>query len=262
MKIRERSNTFPTSHSDISHIRNSALNFCRINQPEESYKLKLSETAKEINLDIKLVPTVTRDASSINAKDYVYLGSCETEFVLDMGITLDTEGRLVFINGQRKWLIPGLYNKYIKIRKYFCHTAHDITNNNDYLFNALYINKDGKLTGRIKDISKQYIIDIEKNNKTYSLSESNANITLRLIEQEEWVPEEMKFKRKDGITLTFTLENNSLYLSKFKRENNTVNYREHDALVKLKSLEGYNILSVKKTRDMLQLETLHNKKRE
>lgn len=61
--------------------------------------------------------------------------------------------------------------------------------------------------------------------------------------------------------LKFTFKNNVLCLSEFKKENNTVNYREYDVLVKLKSLEGYNILSVKKTRDMLQSETLHNKKK-
>ncbi|QZN96293.1 hypothetical protein [Symbiopectobacterium purcellii] len=261
-EMRERSNSFPASHSDISRIRNSALDFRRINQPKESYESMLSEAAKEVNLDIKLVPTVIKDTASINAKDYVYLGSCETQFVLDMGVTLDAEGRLVFINGQRKGLIPGLYNKYIRTRKYFCYSAHDITNNNDYLFDALHINEDGKLTGRIKGTSKQYTIDIEKNNKTYALSESNANIALRLTEQPEWIPEEIKLERQDGITLMFEFKNNSLYLSEFKREDNTVSYREYDALVKLKSLKGYNILSVKKTRNMLQLETMHNKKRE
>lgn len=259
--MRERSNTFPTSHSDISRIRNSAFDFRRINQLKESYKSMLSDAAKEVNVDIKLVPTMIKDTSSINAKDYVYLGSCETEFVLDMGITLDAEGRLIFINGQRKGLISGLYNKYIKTRKYFCYTAHDLTNNNDYLFDALHINEDGKLTGRIKDTSRQYTIDIEKNSKTYSLSESNENITLRLTEQEELIPEEIKLERSDGITLTFTCKNNALYLSEFKREKNTVSYREYESLIKLKSLENYNILSVKKARGTLQLETIHNKKK-
>ncbi|MCW2486447.1 hypothetical protein J5069_11120 [Candidatus Symbiopectobacterium sp. NZEC127] len=259
--MRERSNTFPTSHSDISRIRNSALDFRRINQLKESYESMLSDAAKEVSLDIKLVPTMIKDTSSINAKDYFYLGSCETESFLDMGITLDKEGRLTFINGQRKELISGLYNKYIKKRKYCCYSAHDITNNNDYLFDALRINENGKLTGRIKDTTKQYTIDIEKNCRTYSSSESNANITLRLTEQGEWGAEDLKFERNDGITLTFTFKNNELYLSEFKKENNVVSYKEYDSLVKLKSLKGYTILSVKKTRDVLQLETIHNGKK-
>ncbi|MCW2481620.1 hypothetical protein [Candidatus Symbiopectobacterium sp. NZEC135] len=259
--MRERSNTFPTSHSDISRIRNSALDLQHINKLKESYKKILSDAAKEINIDIKLVPVMIKDTSSINAKDYVYLGSCETEFVLDMGITLDAEGRLIFVNGQRKGLIPGLYNKYLKTRKYCCYSAHDITNKNDYLFDALHISEDGKLTGRMKDSSKQYTIDIEKNSKTYSLSASNTNITLRLTEQEEWIPEDIKFERNDGITLTFTCKNNALYLSEFKREKNTVNYREYESIITLKSLENYDILSIKKARDTLQLETIHNKKK-
>lgn len=259
--MRERSNTFPTSHSDISRIRNSAFDFRRFNQPKESYESMHSEAAKEVNLDIKLVPTLIRDTSSINAKDYVYLGSCETAFVLDMGITLDADGRLLFINGQRKGLISGLYNKYIRTRKYCCYSAYYITNNNDYLFDALHINEDRKLTGRIKGTSKQYTIDIEKNIKTYSLSESNTNITLRLTEQNEWIPEEIKFERNDGITLAFTCKNNALYLSEFKRGENTVSYREYESLIKLKSLKNHNILSIKKARGTLQLETLHNKKK-
>lgn len=79
-----------------------------------------SNATREVNLDINLVPAMIKDTSSINAKDYVYLSSCETEFVLDMGITLDADGRLIFINSLPKGLISGLYNKYIKTRKYCC----------------------------------------------------------------------------------------------------------------------------------------------
>lgn len=259
--MRERSNTFPTSHSTISRIGNSTFDFRRINQLKESYKSIISDADKEISLDIKLIPTMISNISSINAKDYVYLGSCETKFSLDMGVTLDKEGRLVFINGQRKGLVLGLYSKYAKKRKYCCYSAHDITNNNDYLFSALHVNENGKLIGRMKGTTRQYAIDVEKNSKTYTSSESNENIALRLTEQDEWIPEEMTFERKDGITLILRFKNNALYLSDFQNKDNIVNYRNYDSVVKLKSLDGYRILSVKKTRDVLQLETIHNKKK-
>lgn len=130
-----------------------------------------------MSVDIKLVPLITTDTSTINAKDYVYLGSGEASFVMDMVATLD---KLLFIEGKRRGLVLGMYHKYVKKRKYCCYSAHDITNSSDYLFDTLHINESGKLIGRIKGTTKEYAINIDKNSKTYSSVESIENIRLRM----------------------------------------------------------------------------------
>lgn len=56
----------------------------------------------------------------------------------------------------------------------------------------------------------------------------------------------MKFERKDGVTLTFSFKDDKLKLSEFKDKDNSINNLEHDCFVKIKPLNNYNILSVKK----------------
>lgn len=259
--MRARSNTFPTSNADISRVRNSLRDFRRMHGSHRPPNASISTASPGENVDIKLIPTQTNDTSTLNAKDYVYLGCLESLFMMDMGATLDKDGNLIFIKGQRQGLLRGTYNKHFHKKKYQCYRVEKINKDNDLLFDGLYINEQGKLIGKMKSTSQQCEIDIDKNSKIFSTKESEKIVRLHITKKNNLVEEEMKFKRKDGKILTFSLKDNALYLSELKIENNTFHHNP-DWSLKAELPDGYSVISAKKTKNMIQLETCHgNKKR-
>lgn len=257
--MRARSNTFPTSNADISRVRNSLRDFRRTLGSHRPPNASISTASPGENVDIKLIPTPTNDTSTLNAKDYVYLGCLESLFMMDMGATLDKDGSLVFIKGQRQGLLLGTYKKCFHKKKYQCYSVEKT--NNDLLFDGLYINEQGKLIGKMKSTSQQCEIDIDENSKIFSTEEPEKIVRLHITKKDSPVEEDMKFKRKDGKVLTFSIKNNALYLSEVKIENDA-SHHNHGKPFKAELPDGYSVISAKKTKNMIQLETHHeNKKR-
>lgn len=109
--VRERSHTLPSMISRAEFIRNSAI---ELKRATPLINLHQSSLAKEIKHEATLQPMPITKMDKLNAKDYVYLGSSEMRFVGDVGITLNSEGQLIMIQGCSHNLIMGLYHKYIQ----------------------------------------------------------------------------------------------------------------------------------------------------
>lgn len=255
--VRERSHTLPSMISRAEFIRNSAI---ELKRATPLINLHQSSLAKEIKHEATLQPMPITKMDKLNAKDYVYLGSSEMRFVGDVGITINSEGQLIMIQGCSHNLIMGLYHKYIQKKHHRCFLVHEKNKNHAIRFDALYINQQGKLLGKIKNGEIFYTINIEKNTKHYYANKSDSNLIITFQKYYGTSPEELSFTKNDNCRLFFSFKEGKIYLFEYANATNKYDYRLLPTCLTLPLPHKYQILSVKKTKGKLQIETLHKKK--
>ena len=112
---------------------------------EKNHYYRHHNSPDSINEYVTLVPSTI---NKTNTKDYVFLGICRPPLLSDIGVTLNEEGDLIFIQGQSLILLSGLYNKYRNKKNY---TYYAISNKRNITFESLYIDATGELTAKLKN---------------------------------------------------------------------------------------------------------------
>lgn len=118
-----------------------------------------------------------------NAMNYVYLGATNMPIVSNMGVTLDSDGSLLFIKGKSRDLFSGLVNKYIKEYKYkgFKAVAENDNPLKEKTFSKLFVDNDGFLIGKDKTTGKECKIILDRERNSYNKNTNNKNESMKLI---------------------------------------------------------------------------------
>lgn len=253
--IRERSNTLPSMVSRTAFVRHSAIELKRTTPLSNLHQ---SSLATNIKCNATLQPIAILQGG-LNAKDYVYLGSSEMSCMSDTGMTLDESGKLIIIKGYSRDVFSGLYHKYLKKRA--CHYYRVMEKDSSRMrFDALYINEHGKLIGKLKGSNIFYTINIEKSTKVYFSDGVDDNVQITFQRNIYITPEKLLFKRNDGHQFHFDFKQGEIHLLGLvtpPKEYSCTLFSHH---LKLPLPSKYRIVSVKKIRNCLQLETVHDKK--
>lgn len=194
-----------------------------------------------------------KSLESINAKDYVYLGSVSKSLFNQTGLSLDKDGNLLFVKGRRADLFMGIYQKYIKTPDYL---ICPVMLNNETIsmkFNALIINKKGALIAIEKKTEQPYRIIFQNSEG----KDPNEVIIMLYKESEErGIENDLTFTcLNDSKTIfcSFYITQGKLYLKKCDLDDHH-NYNQTSYKINLPLKKQWQINSVKKTLHVLQLE--------
>ena len=209
----------------------------------------------------KLQYTVCKDSSLINAKDYVSLSMIKKSHADNYGLTLDNSGQLVMIKGKGYNLTEGLLKKYTTGYKYETAT---IKNSDGLTFSSLHVNEVGSLIGRLKNNDGLYEINIRSKEGTPLCSVDKRKLDVVFERCDEQPLDELRFDIGEGRNVSFIFDGNKLKIKKISCGDDDIktnlDYSLLDYDIKLPLKKGYNLSSVKKTLNVLQLEVVKGKK--
>ncbi|QZN96291.1 hypothetical protein [Symbiopectobacterium purcellii] len=208
-----------------------------------------------LNEDVTLVPSTI---DKTNTRDYVFLGSCSMPLLSDMGVTLNPDGDLILIKGQCHNLLSGLYIKNSKKNDY---TYYTISKNSDSIaFESLYLDAAGELTAKQKNKDNYYSIRFNTNTSVDTEKETIKSVNVTYKKQHTPLPTDLSFQGYDGNTTHFYFKNNNLYLSAYSVGNKKYDYSLMEYKIEVLSNTKYSIASVKRCRNMLQIEAIKRDK--
>lgn len=245
-----RSNTLIKNISFIHHSTHSIIT-------KKNHHNKYHRLPDIISEDVTLTPS---KIGKINTKDYVFLGSCRMPLISDMGVTLDQEGDLILIQGQCQNLLSGLYRKHSKKNDYTYYTLNREGDRSNITFESLYIDTEGELTAKQKNKNIYYSIEFSTNTSVDTEKETTKIINVTYKKQPTPLSTDLSLQGCDGNTAHFDFRNNNLYLSAYSAGNKKYDYNLMEYKIKPLFNKKYHIVSVKRCRNMLQIEALKRDK--
>lgn len=204
-----------------------------------------------INEDVTLVPSTI---DKTNTKDYVFLGSCRMPLLSDMGVTLNEEGNIIFIQGQCHNLLSGLYRKHRKKNNYTYYAISKKSDNSNIKFESLYIDAAGELTAKQKNKNIYYSIQFNTNTSVNTEEKMVKVINITYKKQHAPLSTDLSLQGDDGNTAHYHFKNNNLYLSTYSVGNKKYDYTLMEYKINPLFNQKYRIASIKRCRNMLQIE--------
>lgn len=243
-----KNNSITNKISDINHSSQNITtenNFCNENQ----------SLPKFINEDITLTPC---KIPLTNAKDYIFLGSCIMPLISDMGATLNHHGEIILIQGNSYNLISSLYQN--KIKNYNYYSLKNNNNRDEIYFDLLYINESGQLTAKVKEKDIYYTIEFNAHTDINTIEETKKKINVTYTKKIYPLKPMLSFHTESGNITNFNFKNNDLYLSDYSIGNKNYHYELMNYKINTPFSKTHRINSVKRCRNMLQIEVMKNNK--
>lgn len=232
--------------------------------PREQFR----STTDRAGPNIALPDTLSHEAELIpyagtvfNAKDYVFLGSCEMPIVSNMGITLSETGRLLLIAGHCRDAISGLFHKFLHNDSYCYYIFSELAQPYRLRFDHLYVDEQGALLGRVKNSEYYYRITINKKS-SYHTDNNVRSTAIITYEKQDTKPEKhFIFHDQHHRSRGITCKDGNLFFTSDKATNTEHSACELPLKITSSLDKKYQVASVKRARNLLQIEAIRKKKR-
>lgn len=195
--------------------------------------------------------------SQIDAKNYVYCGMATSLPVNNFGMSIDDQGNLILIKGREYNLVKGLAKKYVSGFNYQITQMTDGAR--DIKLDHLYVNQDGLLIGDEKGSDASYRINVII--PACGTAVDGQRITVGFVRYEkEKAKDDLTFKTDDDTFSTYALADGKLYLLSVMKDDQLTDFSLMDFDIAVPLKQGYQIVSLKRAKDVLQIETRKNNK--
>lgn len=239
----------------VAHLQAISPSPQERNCPHTDLSMTIPEKIRQTS---ELIPYA---GSAFNAGDYVFLGSCEMPVVSDMGITLNETGRLVLIAGHCHDAIAGLFHKYLRNDGFRYYLFGELHQPYRLRFDRLYVDEKGLLIGKLKGRECYYSICIDKKTSYHHLQEVQYSVGITYEKRHVSPRDNLVFSNKSGHPLAICCRNGDLFV---KADSNISSHSECNQAQNKISLalnKKYRVASIKRARNVLQIEAIGVKKR-